>query len=110
MDVTQPIWLSGSAEKGHYSTVKDNLQLSEPQEPGTSKLDWRYFEHNKFDRNELQVLKNLHKGTGTKMAEKLNNVTKKTRSFLFLCLCANFCKAGVHSYQLYCFQSTSSRD
>ena len=33
---------------------------------------------------------------------------KKTRSFLFLCLCANFCKAGVHSYQLYCFQSTSS--
>ena len=73
MDVTQPIWLSGSAEKGHYSTVKDNLQLSEPQEPGTSKLDWRYFEHNKFDRNELQVLKNLHKGTGTKMAEKLNS-------------------------------------
>ena len=53
MDVTQPIWLSGSAEKGHYSTVKDNLQLSEPQEPGTSKLDWRYFEHNKVDRNEL---------------------------------------------------------
>ena len=76
MDVTQPIWLSGSAEKGHYSTVKDNLQLSEPQEPGTSKLDWRYFEHNKFDRNELQVLKNLHKGTGTKMAEKLNNFEK----------------------------------
>ena len=55
MDVTQPIWLSGSAEKGHYSTVKDNLQLSEPQEPGTSKLDWRYFEHNKVDRNELQI-------------------------------------------------------
>ena len=85
MDVTQPIWLSGSAEKGHYSTVKDNLQLSEPQEPGTSKLDWRYFEHNKFDRNELQVLKNLHKGTGTKMAEKLNNLTEKIDHF---CSCA----------------------
>ena len=67
MDVTQPIWLSGSAEKGHYSTVKDNLQLSEPQEPGTSKLDWRYFERNKVDSNELQIRKNLHKGTGTKM-------------------------------------------
>ena len=77
MDVTQPIWLSGNAEKGHYSTVKDNPQLSEPQEPGTSKLDWRYFEHNKFDRNELQVHKNLHKGTGTKMAENLNNLTEK---------------------------------
>ena len=28
--------------------------------------------------------------------------------FLFLCLYANFCKSGVHSYQLYCAQSTSS--
>ena len=60
-----------------YNTVKDNPQLSEPQGPGTSKLDWRYFEHNKIDRNELQVRKSLHKGTGTKMAEKLNNLTEK---------------------------------
>ena len=90
------------------TTVKDNPQLSEPQGPGTSKLDWRYFEHNKVDRNELQVRKNLHKGTGTKMAEKLNNLTEKNRPFLFLCLCANFCEPGVHSYQLYCFQSTSN--
>ena len=63
----------------HVNTVKDNPQLSEPQGPGTSKLDWRYFEHNKIDRNELQVRKSLHKGTGTKMAEKLNNLTEKNR-------------------------------
>ena len=36
-----------------------------------------YFKHNKVDRNELQVRKSLHKGTGTKMAEKLNNLTEK---------------------------------
>ena len=47
-------------------TMKDNPQLSKPQEPGTSKLDWRYFEHNKVDSNELQVRKSLHKGTGKK--------------------------------------------
>ena len=52
---------------GLLDTVKDNPQLCEPQGPGTSKLDWRYFENNKIDRNELQVRKNLHKGTGTKM-------------------------------------------
>ena len=90
------------------NTVKDNPQLSEPQGPETSKLDWRYFERNKVDRNKLQVRKSLHKGTGTKMAEKLNNLTEKNRSFLFLCLYANFCEPGVHSYQLYCVQSTSS--
>ena len=56
------------------STVKDNPQLSDLKEPGTLKLDWRYFEHNKVYRNDLQVRKNLHKGTGTKMAEKLNNL------------------------------------
>ena len=67
------------------TTVKDNPQLSEPQGPGTSKLDWRYFEHNKVDRNELQVRKNLHKGTGRKMAEKLNNLTEKIGHF---CSCA----------------------
>ena len=65
--------------------MQDNSQLSEPQGPGTSKLDWRYFEHNKVDRNELQVRKNLHKGTGTKMAEKLNNLTEKIGHF---CSCA----------------------
>ena len=41
-----------------------NPRLSDPREPRTSKLDWRYLEHNKIDRNE---------GTGTKNAEKLNN-------------------------------------
>ena len=87
--------------------MKDNPQLSEPQRPGTSKLDWRHLEHNKIDRNELQVRKSLHKGTGTKMTEKLNNLTEKNRSFLFLCLYANFCEPWVHFYQLYCVQSTS---
>ena len=59
--------------------MKDNPQLSEPQGPGSSKLDWRYFEHNKDDRNELQICKNLHKGTGTKMADKFNNFEKFDR-------------------------------
>ena len=39
-------------------------------------MDWRYFEHNKVDRNELQIFKNSQKGTRTKMAEKLNNFEK----------------------------------
>ena len=64
-----------------YSTVKDTPQLSDLKGPGTSKLDWRYFEHNKVDRNELQIHKNLHKGTGTKMTEKLNNLTEKMDHF-----------------------------
>ena len=42
---------------------------SDPKGPGTSKLDWRYFEHYKVDRNELQVRIYLHKGTGTKMIQ-----------------------------------------
>ena len=58
------------------TTVKDNPRLSELKGQGTSKLEWRYFEHNKVDRNELQVCKNLHKDTGTKMTEKLNNLTE----------------------------------
>ena len=41
--------------------------------PETSKLDWKCFEHNKVDRNELQIRKNLHKGTGTKMTEKMGH-------------------------------------
>ena len=49
------------------TTVKDTPQLSDLKGPGTSKLDRRYFEYNKIDRNELQVRIYLHKGTGTKM-------------------------------------------
>ena len=64
--------------------MKDNPQLSDLKGPGYSKLDWRYFEHNKVDRNELQVRKTLHKGTGT-MTEKLNNLTEKMGHF---CSCA----------------------
>ena len=36
-------------------------------------------EHNKIDRNELQIPTNSQKGTGTKMAEKLNNFEKFER-------------------------------
>ena len=54
-----------------YSTVG-----FDPRGPGTSKLDWRYLEHNKIDRNELQIRTNSQKGTGTKIAEKLNNFEK----------------------------------
>jgi hypothetical protein len=50
-----------------------NPILSDLKRPGTSKLEWKYFGHNKIDRNELQICKNSQKGTGTKMAEKLNN-------------------------------------
>ena len=59
------------------NTVKDTPQLSDLKGPGTSKLDWRYFEYNKIDRNELQVRIYLHKGTGTKMTDKLTNLTEK---------------------------------
>ena len=50
------------------------------QEAGTSKLDWMYLEHNKIDRNKLQIGTNLQKGTGSKLAEKLNNFERKTKS------------------------------
>ena len=60
-------------------TVGINPTLSDLQGPGTSKLDWRYLEHNKIDRNELQIRTNSQKGTGTKMAEKLNNFEKFER-------------------------------
>ena len=82
--------LKKKAASQYHSSVEVNPVLSDLNTPGTSKLDWRYFERNKVDRNELQVRKSLHKGTGTKMAEKLNNLTEKNRSFLFLCLYANF--------------------
>ena len=53
-----------------------NPRLSDLKELGTSKLDWRYLEHNKIDRDELQIRTNSQKGTGTKNAEKLNNFEK----------------------------------
>ena len=59
------------------NTVKDIPQLSDLKGPGTSKLDWRYFEYNKIDRNDLQVRIYLHKGTETKMTDKLTNLTEK---------------------------------
>jgi hypothetical protein len=42
-------------------------------------MDWRYLEHNKIDRNELQICTNSQKGTGTKMAEKMNDFEKFER-------------------------------
>ena len=60
-----------------------NSVLSDLNTPQTSKLGWRYFETNKFDRNELQICKNPQKGTESKMTEKLNNFEKferKTKS------------------------------
>ena len=55
------------------------INLNTPQ---TSKLGWRYFEAYKIDRNELQIRKNSQEGTGTKMAEKLNNFEKVERKKL----------------------------
>ena len=56
-----------------------NPILSDFKGPGTSKIDWRYLKHNKIDRNELQICNNSQKGTGTKIAEKLNNFEKFDR-------------------------------
>ena len=50
-------------------TVGINPRLSDLKGPGTTKLDWRYLELNKIDRNELQIRINSQKGTGTKIAE-----------------------------------------
>ena len=61
------------------NTVGINPRLSDLKGPGTSKLDWRYLEHNKIDRNELQIRTNSQKGTGTKITEKLNNLEKFER-------------------------------
>ncbi len=63
------------------NTVGINPRLSDLKGPGTSKLDWRYLEHNKIDRNELQIRTNSQKGTGTKIAEKLNNFEKISALF-----------------------------
>ena len=57
-------------------TVKETPQLNDLKGPGTSKLDWRYLEYDKIDRNELQIRTNSQKGTRTKIAEKLNNFEK----------------------------------
>ena len=56
-----------------------NPVLSDLQGPGTLKLDWRYLEHNTIDRNELQIRTNSQKGTGTKIAEKFNDLEKFER-------------------------------
>ena len=56
--------------------MRINPRLSDLKGPGISKLDWRYLEHNKIDRNELQIGTNAKKGIGTKMAEKSNNFEK----------------------------------
>ena len=61
------------------STVGINPRLNDLKGPRTSKLDWRYLEHNKIDRNELQIRTNSQKGTGTKIAEKLNDLEKSDR-------------------------------
>ena len=53
-----------------------NPRLSDLKEQRTSRLDWKYLEHNKIDKNELQIRTNSQKGTGTKIAEKLNNFEK----------------------------------
>ena len=62
-----------------YITVGINPTLSDLKGPGTSKLDWRYLEHSKIDKHELQIRTNSQKGTGTKIAEKLNNFEKFER-------------------------------
>ena len=64
---------------GTPTTVGINPRLSDLRGPRTSKLVWRYLEHNKIDRNELQIRTNSQKGTGTKIAEKLNNFEKFER-------------------------------
>ena len=76
------IWQStGTGRFGQslHNTVEVNPKLSDLKRPGTSKLYCRYFEHNKVDKNELQIHKNLQKGTGSKIAEKLNNFEKFER-------------------------------
>ena len=61
------------------TTVGINPRLSDLKGPGTSKLDWRYLEQNKIDRNELQIHPNSQKGTGTIIAGKLKIFKKFER-------------------------------
>ena len=64
--------------KSHVTpnTAGINPRLIAPHTPRTSKFGWRYFEANKIDRNQLQIRTISQKGTGAKMAEKLNNFEK----------------------------------
>ena len=41
-----------------HSTVGINPRLSDLKGPGTSKLDWRYLDHDEIDRNKLQIRTN----------------------------------------------------
>jgi hypothetical protein len=51
-----------------------NPILSDLNTPQTSKLGWRYFEANKIDRNELQILQKFTKSHRKKtIVEKLKN-------------------------------------
>ena len=61
------------------TTVGINPRLSDLKGPGSLKLDWRYLEHNIIDRNELQIRTTSQKGTGTKIAKKLNNFERFER-------------------------------
>ena len=58
------------------NTVGINPILSDPFTPQNSKFGVRYFEANRINRNILQIRTNCQKGTGTKMAEKLNKFEK----------------------------------
>ena len=73
-------YLSFSFDK-NYLTQWELIpyQLSDLNTPETSKLDWTYFDHNKIDKNELQISKNLLKGTGTKLVKKMNSFGKFDR-------------------------------
>ena len=56
-------------------TVGINPILSDFKEPETSKLDWKYLEHDKIDMNDSQICTNSQKGRGIKM----NNFEKFDR-------------------------------
>ena len=53
---------------------KDNPQLRDFKGPVTSKLEWKYIEHNKVDRNELQIRKNLGHFCSCAFMQSLANV------------------------------------
>ena len=79
------------------STVKDTPQLSEPHGPGTSKLDWRYFENNKIEdckvlicresrgweiRNEFftRQFSGAFLKTNSRLNQSIDNITGATMS------------------------------
>ena len=53
-----------------------NPRLSDLKGPGTSKLDWRYLEHDKIDRNELQIRTNSQKKHRNKNCWKIEQFWK----------------------------------